>query len=52
MNWEQVDVLDYIGLEEYRDTERFGVLLMKGRKFCTRTKGLIRLTAHGAINLW
>lgn len=51
LSWERLDVLDYIGLEQYLDAKRLSVLPGKGRDFCINTKKLIRLTAHGAFNL-
>lgn len=32
MNWDQVEVLSYAGLEQSKDAERFGAFLLKGWK--------------------
>lgn len=51
MNWEQLDVLDYISLEKYMDAACFKVPPVIIRHFRINTKGLISLTAHGVFNL-
>lgn len=51
INWEPRDVLDYIGLRQYLDAERFNGLPVKGRDFRINTKEVIGLTAQGAFNL-
>lgn len=51
LNWEQMDVLDYICLVKYLDADRFKLLPVKGRDFHINIKELIGITAHGAFNL-
>lgn len=50
MNWERVNVLDYVGFGKYLVANRFGVLPENGRDFCIETKQLSRLTAYGAFS--
>lgn len=51
VNWERLDVIDYIGLGQCLDAGRFRVLPVKGRNFPINIERLIRLTAYGAFNL-
>lgn len=50
MNLERVNVLNFISLRNCMDTERLGVLLVKGCDFRINTKVLIRLMEYGAFN--
>lgn len=50
VNWRGVDVLDYIDLQKYLNSKRFGVISVNGCVFCINTKGLNRLTVNGAFN--
>lgn len=45
MDWEWVDVLLHIGLKEYLDADRVGILPIKGCKVCTKTKTVVAITA-------
>lgn len=50
INWERLDVMNYIGFGKYLDATRFSIFPVKDREFCITTIGLIRSTAHGAVN--
>lgn len=50
VNWERLDVLDYIGLRHFLDREPFCVLSVKSRDFCMNTMRQNRLTTHETFN--
>lgn len=49
MTWERINALFYTCYDEYLDGKSFFVLSVKGRNICINTRGLIRLTMHGAF---
>lgn len=51
VNWEQLDVLDYIGLGQSLNDDCFSLLPVKSRDFYINTKKLITMMAFVVFNL-